>query len=302
MAITAPQKLSDFSGFISREEAAPIFQKAAEQSVVQRLSPQVPLGGNGVSIPVVSTQPVASWVAEGTQKPVTQGGMTLKTMDPNKLVVLHVASDEVVRANPGGFIQAMENEIAGAFALAFDNAALHGTNTPFAASIADTTKSVEFGGNTVANGGVYKDIVDGLEELVDADKELTGFAMSTKAEPRLLGAVDTAGHPIFVDLPSTETSPNVRNARLLGRPGVVSKNVHQGDATVEIIGGDWTQAAWGVVGGVQFNVSTETAVTINGSLVSAFEHNLVVFRFEVEYGFVINDPAAFVLYLNNIGS
>lgn len=302
MAITAPKKLSDFSGFISREQAAPIFQKAAEMSVVQRLAPQVPLGGNGVAIPVLSTQPTASWVSEGAQKPVTEGGMTLKTMDPKKLVVLHVASQEVVRANPGGFIQAMENEIAGAFAVAFDDAALHDVNSPFDACIADTTKSVEFGSNAASAGGVHQDLVDGLSELVAADKELSAFALSTKAEPRMLGSVDTAGHPIFVDLPTTETSPAIRQARLLSRPAVVSKNVHHGEANCEAIGGDWTQCAWGVVGGVSFSLSTETAVTINGSLVSAFEFNLVVFRFEVEYGFVINDTAAFVLYLNNTGS
>lgn len=302
MAITAPTKLSDFSGFLNREQAQPIFDKAAELSVVQRLAQQVPLSYNGEAIPVMTTDPVASWVAEGDTKPATQGAATLKTMDPKKLACIYVVSAEVVRADPGGFMTKMRDKVAGAFALAFDNATLHGTSTPFAASIADTTKSVELGSNAASAGGVYQDLVDGLDELVEADKELTAFALSTKAEPRLLSAVDTAGHPIFVDLPVTETAPAVRQARLLSRPAVISKNVHQGDSTVEIVGGDWSQAAWGVVGGITYDVSTEASVTINGSLVSLWEKNLVAVRCEAEYGFVVNDAAAFVLYLNNAGS
>jgi hypothetical protein len=43
-------------------------------------------------------------------------------------------------------------------------------------------------------------------------------------------------------------------------------------------------------------VSTEAAVTINGSLVSLFERNLVAILAEAEYGFVVNDVEAFVAY------
>jgi hypothetical protein len=62
--------------------------------------------------------------------------------------------------------------------------------------------------------------------------------------------------------------------------------------------GDWSQVAWGAVGEISYRVSTEAAVTINGALVSLYENNLVAILAEAEYGFLVNDPAAFVKYTN----
>lgn len=58
MAVTAPSKLGDFTaGFLPPHMAAPIFERAAQLSVVQRLVPQIPLGINGESIPIVTGRP-----------------------------------------------------------------------------------------------------------------------------------------------------------------------------------------------------------------------------------------------------
>jgi hypothetical protein len=67
-----------------------------------------------------------------------------------------------------------------------------------------------------------------------------------------------------------------------------------GGSDVVAYGGDWSMAAWGVVGGINYRVSTEATVTIDGNLVSAFEHNLVAIVAEAEYGWVVSDPEAFV--------
>ena len=116
MAITAATKRSDFSGFLPAHEAAPIFERAARQSVVQQLVPQVPLGINGESIPVVTGRPAAGWVDEGGIKPASSGTLDLKSMVPKKLAAILVVSAEVVRANPGGYINTMRNSLAESFA------------------------------------------------------------------------------------------------------------------------------------------------------------------------------------------
>jgi hypothetical protein len=74
------------------------------------------------------------------------------------------------------------------------------------------------------------------------------------------------------------------------------------NTTADIYGyaGDWTQAAWGVVGGISYDVSTEATVTINGSLVSLWENNLVAIRAEAEYGWLVNDTASFVKLTENV--
>jgi len=53
---------------------------------------------------------------------------------------------------------------------------------------------------------------------------------------------------------------------------------------------------WGVVGGINYRVSTEGAVTLNGELVSLFENNLVAILAEAEYGFLCHDAESFVKY------
>lgn len=321
MAITAPTKLSDFSGFVVPEQAAAIFERARELSVVQRLAQQVPLGPSGVNIPVITGRPSAAWVAEGAQKPASQGALGLVTMAPKKLAAILVVSQETVRIDPGKYVSVMEGALAEAFALAFDSAALHGTSTPFSTYIDQTTKTVNLLDSAATHiadpalGGVYNALVglqskegtpklSALSQLVqDASaplsrkRRLTGFAFDLVAEPILNGSVDSQGRPLFVP-GSAIQSPNVaiQPGTIVGRPSVLSENV--GSGAVVGYAGDWQQAAWGVIGGINFAVSTETSVTINGALVSLWENNLVAIRAEAEYAFVVNDVKSFVK-LNN---
>lgn len=296
MAISAATKLSDFSGFLSREQSQPIFERAARSSVVQSLAQEVPLGATGKAIPVVTGRLSAGWVSEGSQKPASAGALQLRNMDPKKLAVIAVVSAEVVRANPGGYMRVIRNQVGDAFAEAFDAASLHGTSTPFGTYVGQTTKSVELGTASQNTGGVFADVNDGLRLLVNDGKKLTGFALDDRVEPILNGAVDSGGRPIFIDSPLVDNAGPVRQGRLLGRSAYIGEGVYDAPSDVVAFGGDWSQAAWGVVGGISYKVSTEATVTINNSLVSLFEHNLVAVLAEAEYGFLVNDTAAFVKY------
>lgn len=294
MAIDNPTMTSDFSGFLNPEMAQAYFDEARRTSVVQRLARQVPLGINGQEIPVVTSKATAGWVGEGGQKPATQGGLGLKSITPRKIAAIAVVSAEVVRANPGNYISLLREDIAEAFALAFDAAALHGVNTPFGATnnIAATTKAVTLGTNASTAGSVIADVNDGLKLLVDDGKKLTGFAFDTVTEPTFNAAVDSTGRPLFIE-PVYE-SGSLRGGRLLGRPAFMGDGVANED--VVGFGGDWSQAIWGVVGGISYDVSTQATVTIDDTLTSLWEHNLVAIRAEAEYGFLVNDAEAFVAY------
>ncbi len=312
MAVTAATKTSDFSGFINPTIASAIFEKAARSSVVQQLATQVPLGGNGTSIPYVTGRPAASWVSEGSTKPASSGSMTLKAITPQKLACILVVSSEVVRANPGGYMDLMQNSLAEAFAVAFDQAALHDAGPtgsagagPFSTYIDQTTKTQELGANAQADGGIYGDFVDAIATVVsDSDASgrryrLTGWALDDVVEPAILGQTATTGEPLFINAPFEETTSATRPGRLLGRPSFMGEGIATSNQTSVVgYGGDWSQAAWGVVGGISYGVSTEASVTVNGSLVSAFENNLVVIRAEAEYGFVVADAEAFVKLTN----
>lgn len=306
MAITAASLTSDFSGFITRDQAQPIFERAARQSVFQQLAREVPLGGNGVSIPVVTGRPTAGWVSEGGQKPASSGTMAIKNMDPKKLAVIIVTSAEVVRANPGNYVNAIRDHIAEAFAIGFDLAVAHdmgpdgtGGAGPFSTYLDQTTNSVEVG----TGATIHDDFVSALSLLIADDSRLTGFALGDTLEPLLFSAKDANDRPLYIDLPTGDMdAPDaVRRGRLLGRPALIGEGVSTPNGT-SVVGyaGDWTQAAWGVVGGISYRVSNEAPVTVNGSLVSAFENNLVAVVAEAEYGWVVNDTDSFVKFTNAV--
>lgn len=294
MAIANATTTSQFAGFLKPDLAQPYFEQTRKSSVVQRLARKVPLGINGQEIPVVTSKATAGWVAEAGQKPATQAGLGLKTIKPHKIAAIAVVSSEVVRANPGNYITLLREDIAEAFAVAFDAAALHGSNSPFGAgqNLASTTKAVTLGTAAVASGGIYADVNSGLELLVNDGKKLTGFAFDSVTEPTFNGAVDANGRPLFVD-PVYEDAA-LRGGRILGRPAYLGDGVKGGDTVG--FGGDWSQAVWGVVGGISYDVSTQATVTINGELTSLWENNLVAIRAEAEFGFLVNDVESFVKY------
>jgi HK97 family phage major capsid protein len=300
---TVPTKLSDFSGFLTPVMSAPIFDDAARQSIIMRLAKQHPLGMTGSAIPINTSMPVANWVAEGGRKPSTKGTKSLVTMSPKKLAAISVMSAEVFRADPGNYATNLRANLAQAFAIAFDYAAIHdvggdGTGSgPFDAALKDTTHTVEFG--TAAS--TYLDIVSGLSLLVNdhstpngLGRRLTGFAFDDMAEPLLLSAVDGNDRPML-----QATAAEGVYASIIGRPTLLGQGIAAGD--ILGFGGDWSKAAWGVVGGISFNVSTEATVTLDGDLVSLWENNLVAVLAEAEYGFVLADPDYFVAYTEDEG-
>lgn len=305
MAITAATTTSDFSGFLNRRQAQPIFERAARISVFQQLAQEVPLGASGEAIPVVTGRPTAGWVAEGAAKPASSGSLALKNMDPKKLAVIAVVSAEVVRANPGNYVTLLRPQIAEAFAIGFDLAAAHDMGPdgtagagPFATYLDQTANSVEVGTGTT----VHDDFVSALSLLIADDSKLTGFALGEEMEPILFSAKDANDRPLYIDLPSGDMDApdnTPRRGRILSRTAFIGEGVSTPNGT-SVVGyaGDFRQAAWGVVGGISYRVSTEATVTINGDLTSLWENNLVAILAEAEYGWVVNDTDSFVKFTN----
>ena len=283
---------NEFAGFLRPDQAQPIFDEAMKTSVVQSLARQIPVGVNGVEIPITTGKPEAGWVAEAGLKPSTSTAIGIKTMKPHKLAAKTVVSAEVVRANPGGYVDIYKKQIGEAFALAFDKAALYGGG-PFDTHVAQTQKSVTMG--TSANG-MYGDLVAGLDLLLKDKKKLNGFVFDTTSETLFLNQVDANKRPIFELNNVTEAPVPVTVGRLIGRSARLADNVADATSKTVGFGGDWSKCAWGVTSGINFRLSTEAAVTLDGKLVSAFEHNLVVIIAEAEFGWLCAEPEAFVAF------
>lgn len=293
MAQTAPTTTSAFAGFIKPAQAQNYFEKARYASSVMQLARQVPLGASGQEIIVPTGKATAGWVSEGQKKPTTETSIGVKGFTPHKIAAISVVSAEVVRANPGNYMTLLQDEIAQSFAEAFDAAALHGDG-PFAASVSDTTKSVSL------STGAYDGVVEALDVLAKDGKKLNGFAFDRVVEATFLGEKDGVDRPLFVDTPLENTASAVTPGRIIGRSSFLGDGVAKDD--VVGFAGDWSQLVWGTVGGIKFDVSTQATVTLDGSLVSLFENNLVAIRAEAEYGLLINDVEAFVSITGASGS
>ena len=289
MAQTAATTTSAFGGFIKPAQATNYFEKARYASSVMQLARQVPLGASGQEIIVPTGKATAGWVTEGSKKPTTETSIGVKGFTPHKIAAISVVSAEVVRANPGNYMELLQDEIAQSFAEAFDAAALHGDG-PFADHVAKTTKSVSL------KPSAYDGVVDALRVLANDGKKLNGYAFDRVVEADFLSEKDGNARPLFIDTPLENTASVITPGRIIGRSAFLGDGISKGD--VVGFAGDWSQLVWGTVGGIKFDVSTQATVTLNGQLVSLFENNLVAIRAEAEYGLLINDVEAFTAITN----
>ncbi|MGW7350950.1 phage major capsid protein [Streptomyces sp. NPDC054784] len=312
MAATDPIKLSAVDPvFMPAQLTAPIFEKSVEGSAVMSLARRVPLSMSAnTAVPVPLDVPTADWVSEGGRKPLSSGGVEVKQMSGKKIAVLIPVSMEVVESNAAGLWAQLQRDLPTAFARAFDMATVHGKNMrggsgPFQDYLAATSKSVSLGTASQGTGGIWKDFVDGMEQIIDDDWDYTGTIADNRLKPKLLAATSTTGEPLFVATRQTSGTGTALAGELIGEPLAYSRSVSgrlrrqtgSVDTGLRAIGGDWSQAAFGVGMDISVKRSREaTYIDEDGGVHSAFQENLELLLAEAYYGFVLGDEEAFVKY------
>ncbi|AGT14266.1 major capsid protein [Mycobacterium phage Adzzy] len=293
-----------FKGYLEPEQAKDYFAEAEKTSIVQKFAQKVPMGTTGQKIPHWIGDVTAQWIGEGDMKPITKGNMTSQNIAPHKIATIFVASAETVRANPANYLGTMRTKVATAFAMAFDAAALNGTNSPFPTFLAQTTKSVSLadpGGAGVSDLTAYDALaVNGLSLLVNAKKKWTHTLLDDIVEPILNGAKDKNGRPLFIEATYDNGVEAMREGRIVSRPTILSD--HVADGTTVGYMGDFRNVIWGQVGGLSFDVTDQATLNLGTpqapEFVSLWQHNLVAVRVEAEYAFHNNDKDAFVKLTN----
>lgn len=267
-----------------------IIQKTQEASAVMQLARQIALPGRGLTIPVITSDPEANWVAETAQKPVSNPGLSQKVMTPYKLAVIVPFSDEF-RRDAAALYDQLVARLPGALAKKFDFTVFNGTTpgTGFDVLTSCTAQSIDVNASGV--GGFYSALVAADVDISAAGGDLNGFAMSPQARGEMLSALDQQRRPIFINNVSEGAIP-----RLLGQPVMYSRGLYGAGnaasgstaAKPDTIGfaGDWTKALFGTVQGVQVSISDEATLTISDSAVNLWERNMFAVRAEIEVGFV----------------
>lgn len=261
--------------------SAEIIQKVQEESAVMTLARAIALPGRGAAINVIASDPEAAWVGETEAKPVSNPGLSTKVMQAYKLAVIVPFSKEF-RRDVAALYDALVERLPRALGLKFDQTVFTGTAP---------------GSNfDVLSGATAQDIsTDAYAGLVAADMDianhggaLNGFVLSPAGKGALLAATDDNKRPLFINSVAEGAIPMV-----LGAPTVISKGAYKAGTpgtpgTPNIVGvaGDWTQALYGTVEGVQISYSEDaTLIDSNSNPIYLFQNNMFAVRAEIEVGF-----------------
>lgn len=256
--------------------ATQILQKTQEESAIMKLAQQIALPGNGLTIPVITSDPSAAWVDETDEKPVSNPGLSTKVMRGYKLAVIEPFSNQF-RRDYGALFDALIARLPRVLAQKFDNTVFGGTAAPgddfdtFASCTAQSLASDVYGGLVAADTDIA--IHGGL---------VNGYAISPQMKGVLLSALDKNDRPLFINSVSEGAIPMI-----LGNPTYLSKGafVSGSPSTIGVVG-DWTKAMYGVVEGVEISFSDQATLTLaNSSTINLFQRNMFAVRAEIEIGF-----------------
>lgn len=253
------------------EVSGEILQKTQEQSAVMQLARAITLPGQGVSIPVITGDPTAEWVEETAKKPVSNPTVSKKTMTPYKLAVIETFSMEFTR-DAATLYDALIGRLPLSLAKVFDSTVFGGTTKPgdnFDQLSACTAQSIKT--------DAYKGLVAADADIADHDGITNGYVLSPKGRAVLLSAVDGQGRPLFINSVAEGAIPQILSA-----PTYSSKGAYvAGTPNTLGFAGDWTQAIYGVVNGMQISISDQA--TVND--INLWQQNMVAIRAEMEIGF-----------------
>lgn len=282
-AITLPAEIS-----------AEILKKATEESAVMRLARKIDLPGRGVTIPVITSLPEANWVVETGIKPVSNPGLSQKNMTPYTLAVIVPFSNQF-RRDAAKLYDELVRALPAALGKKFDATVFNGTapGTGFDVLTNCTAQSI----NDNSNQGAYLTLVKADTAIAAAGYDVNGYALSPQARGVLLEACDTTKRPIFINTIAEGGIP-----RLLGQPAYYSRGIYgAGNAASgtsgqsgyvaakdDVLGfaGDWANALYGVVEGVNISISDQASLTIGTEVVNLWERNMFAVRAEIEVSFV----------------
>lgn len=268
--------------------ASEILQKTSAESAIMRLARKIDLPGRGVTIPVITGDPSAAWVAETAVKPVSNGTPGTKLMSAYKIAVIETFSKEFTR-DAKMLYDALIQRLPAALAAVFDSTVIGATDAP--GGNMDTFGSCQKQSILNANNGTYLGLVAADSDIATHGGVVNGYAFGAQGRALLLTAVDTTNRPLFLASASEGAVDKV-----LGNPTYFNKNLYKagtpgtsGTPAVVGVAGDWSKALYGTVAGVEIGV-TDTATLTVGSGTSAtqlnlWQQNMVAVKAEIEVGF-----------------
>ena len=281
------------TGKIPSEQGELVLKEFLTQSAVTQLAKPEVMTKPVKEFTYLAEGPGAYWVGEAERIQTSKATWLTARMEAKKLGVILPASKEFLNYTVKDFFAQMGPAIAEAFYTKFDQAALFGTNTPYASGVS-VWENIVASNNYIQQGtagNLYLDLNDLLALVEDGDNDPNGFTTTKRFRKDLRGAVDDKNLPIFNDARSGET------AQALGLP-IGYASVKSWDLTkAALITGDWDYARYGVLQGIEYAVSEDATITTitdsEGNPINLFERDMFALRATMHIGFMTLKEDAF---------
>ena len=285
---------------LPQEISTEIWANAQEQSAVMQLATPIRVPGSGLTIPIITGDAEADWVAETAEKPVSRATLGKKVLTPYKMALIEPFSNEFKRDLPAVY-EELRRRLPGAIAKKFDST-VFGSSAPGSGfDVLGGATAVPIGPHaTDPKKNTYSGLVKAYTDIADAGGTLDGWALSSKAKGLLLGQVDTTGRPLLYN--DIQAGSSVGS--LLGEPVYYTQGVNNG--TTIGFAGDWASTYYGTVEGIKVDISNQASITDGTITVGTGEHaveipnvinlwqrNMFAVLVEVEIGFIARDVARF---------
>jgi len=160
-----------------------VWQKAQEESAIMRLAQRVDLPGSGLVIPVITGDPVADFVAETAEKPVSDATLQSKNMKGYKIAVIELFSNEFRRDLPRVY-EELVRRLPYSIGRKFDTTIFGGTAPGSDFDVLSGASAISIAATQQAT--TYDKLVTVLSTIGAADAELTGWVLAPQGEALLL--------------------------------------------------------------------------------------------------------------------
>ena len=274
------------------EVSAEIWGKVLEESAFMQLARRISMPGSGVDVQTITGEPTANWVDETAAKPVSTHTFGKKVIRPFKLAVIEPFSNEFKRDKAALYAECVRR-LPYALAKKFD-ATIIGTSAPGTGfDVLGSCQKISL--NPGAGSTVYDQFIAVDAAIAAADGIMNGIALAPQGKSKVLAAQDGQGRPLFTPGVGSNTVGDILGANVVGKKGVYKAGTADTAAIVGIAG-DFTDAVWGSVEGIQMAVSDQATLTLaDSSTVNLWQNNMFAVRFEIEVAFAVKSADEFIL-------
>jgi HK97 family phage major capsid protein len=277
---------------INAQGVAEVLDVVKGESVLAKLSKQVPIMFRGSNFITVDLDKEADLVGESASKSIGGATVDVKPIRPLKFEYGIRVSREFILSSVGAVQQSFMSGMSKKFARALDIAAIHGVNPRTGVAsplIGDNCFTKQVGTAVEGSGDIFLDVNTAINAMQVVDQTVTGAAFSPVALAALANTKDTTGRPLFEE---TGWGLDVQNIK--GLPVVGSSTVSFGASEIAAIVGDFGN-------GFRYGVAATIPVTFiefgdpDGTGRDLARFNEIYIRAEIFYGWCVLVPEAFVL-------